>query len=54
MARPHCRLDYPESLALQVFLLLAEEASWEEGDAEEFAAAASQELHLEVIALERK
>ena len=39
---------------MQVFLLLAEEASWEEGDAEEVAAAATQELHLEVIAIQRK
>ena len=54
LARPHCRFDEPESLASQVFLLLAEEASWEEGDAEEVAAAATQELHLEVIAIERK
>ena len=33
---------------MQVFLLLAEEASWEEGDAEEAAVASTQELHLEV------
>ena len=45
----------PDSLASQVFLLLAEEASWEEGDAEEAAAAATQqELHLEVVATQRK
>ena len=54
LARPQCHLDYPEPPCAQVFLLLAEEASWEEGDAEEVAAAATQELHLEVIAIQRK